>query len=81
MSTLVVGKRIKVEKLYDKSVTLSSTTEVYNNKVKIIALGVDVDNPHLKVGQTLLLMNDSGYDQGGSTYITENQILEIIGES
>mgnify|MGYP001067675623 CR=1 FL=1 len=81
MSTLVVGKRIKVEKLYDKSVTLSSTTEVYNNKVKIIALGVDVDNPYLKVGQTLLLMNDSGYDQDGSTYITENQILEIIGES
>lgn len=76
---VVYGTRILVKKLKEKVNPLDPPK--YNNKVEIIGLGVDLKTEHLKLGQKLLLMDGAGYDTEDETYITENQILKILGEA
>jgi len=76
MKNKVYGSRIKVEKILEKINPLEPPQ--YNNKVKIISLGIDLKAEHLEVGQELLIMSEAGYEIDNRMYITENHIIEII---
>lgn len=76
---IVYGTRILVKKLKETVNPLDPPK--YNNKVEIIGLGIDLKSEHLKIGQRLLLMEGAGHDAEDETYITENQILKILGEA
>lgn len=76
MKSKVYGSRIKVEKILEKINPLDPPQ--YNNKVKILSLGIDLKAPNLKEGDNLLIMSEAGYEIDDKMYITENHIIEIL---
>lgn len=72
----VYGTRIKVEKIFEIKNPLEP--KVFNNKVKILDIGISLDAPNLKVGSVLLLSSNVGADMNDVDYIVEHHILEIL---
>lgn len=68
----IFGELILVEKLYIKENVLDKTG-VFKNIVKILAIGEQLKETSLKVGDKVLV---GGFrDQNDETYIYESQIL------